>query len=278
MKKGMTYFFGFIANPEERVKLIADTGFDCVMLNADPRFDYQNGPFKKQIKLFKKYGVGFDSLHFRYKTSELPEFWKDNKIGKRMARDLVKDVKLASKYGFSCVVVHLIGEVNKIGFDRLDKTLKLCEKLNVPLAFENIDDNTALLATLEHYKDNPYAKFCYDAGHHNLYDTKFDFLKEYGDRLACFHLHDNAGWVKDPKPGRNGVIDPDQHTLNKYGSINWDNFAKKIANLKNIPPLNYEMLYKADYNDTMEEVVKETYKQAVELETMVNKYRKVSKN
>lgn len=267
MKKGITYYFGFTGNFEERVKAIANAGFDEVILNADSRFESQNGKFSKQIKLFKKYGVGFSSLHFRYKEKELTEFWKDNSIGKTMQKNLIKDIKLAKKHGFSCVVVHLKGKTSKIGYSRLDKALKLCAKLNIPLAFENLSENQILFEVLEHYKDNPYAKFCYDAGHHNFADCDFDFLKIYGDKLICFHLHDNKG-----KASKFDAI-IDEHTLNKYGSIDWDNLSKKFASLKFIPPLDYELMYKVDHGDTMDEVVNETFKQACELEQMIEKYK-----
>ena len=63
-----------------------------------------------------------------YKTSELIYFWQDCKKGDEQEKSLIRDVKLAKKYGYSCVVVHLFGEPNPIGYNRLKRVLKVCEK------------------------------------------------------------------------------------------------------------------------------------------------------
>ena len=79
----------------------------------------------------------------------------------------------------------------------------------------------------------------------------------YGDKLACVHLHDNKGLKDD-------------HTLNKYGNIDWDIVAQKIA--KNNPNicLDYEILmhYRTS-KDNAYNVLQETIKQAKELEEKI---------
>ncbi len=259
MKKGISFYFGFKDDNshEERAKMIKDAGFDCVITSADKRFSNQNGSFKQQLKWFKKYGLELSSLHMRYKINELPEFFKNSKIGKRMEQELFKDIKLAAKYNFSCVVVHLFCKENsrEIGFQRIKKALKLCEKLNVPLAIENIDDPEtfkALFNELEH----PYLKMCYDSGHNNFVDKDFDYFKHYGDKIICLHLHDNDGTA-------------DQHTLNKYGTINWKSLANKLSKLPNEINLDYELLLHKKGNDTKQEILNETFKQACDLENLI---------
>ena len=256
MKKGICFYFGFDSNPEQRAKAIKDAGFDCVITCADPNMDVQNGNIKTQVKLFKKYGLELSSLHMTYSNPTLPMFWTQSKEGKKIEKRLKKDVKIAHKYGFKEVVVHLVGTPNQIGLKRLKRVLKLCHRLNVPLAIENVEDYNVFRYTFANIKDD-YLKFCWDCGHSNVYFKDIDYPKIYGEKMICLHLHDNSGLKDD-------------HTLNKYGNIDWDEVAKKIAKYNKDIYLDYEMLmhYKTD-DDTLESVLEETFLQAKELEEKI---------
>ena len=230
MKKGISLFFGFKVPLEERVKMIKDAGFTHVITNADKKFDDQNGNIKEQIKLFKKYGLKVSSLHMQYDPNELPFFWEEGKRGDKLTKTLIKDVKLAKKYGFSCVVVHCKGKkYNEIGEERLKKVLKVCEKTKIPLAIENLGHPEIFFNIFKRIKHD-YLKFCYDSGHNNAYDKEFDYLTNFSDKLVALHLHDNDGTS-------------DQHTLNKYGNINWKEIGEKLKNHPDIV-LDYEFLLK----------------------------------
>lgn len=267
MRKGISIYFGFEDenSHEERIKSIKEAGFDSIITNYDKKFKKQNGSFKSQIRNFKKYNISPSSLHMRYNSHQLFEFFRDGKIGNKLEKNLIKDVKLAKKYGFSCVVVHLFCEDSsrQIGFERIKRILKLCEKLDLPLAIENIDDPDtfkALFNEIEH----PYLKMCYDSGHNNCIDPECDYLTNYRDKIICFHLHDNEGKLDD-------------HTLNKYGTIDWEKVASKIAKIPNELVLDYELLLVKRGNETREEVLSETFKQACQLEEMIEKYKKLNK-
>ena len=261
MEKGICFFFGFATNPKERARKIKKAGFSCIITNADKRFNQQNGNIKKQIKLFKQNNLKLSSLHMRYNSPDLPYFWKDCKTGDRLEKNLIKDVKIAKKYGFKCVVVHLRGIPNEIGYNRLRRVLNICEKVNVPLAIENINDKNAFIETFENVKSD-YLKFCYDAGHGNVFDKDFDYLTKYLDKLICLHLHSNSG-------------KSDQHTLNKYGNVNWNKIARTLAKCPNDFNLDYEIIMCYRQNETEDEVLKETIKQANELEKMIEKNKKI---
>lgn len=277
MNKGISFNFGFIYdNIEEQVKAIKDAGFDCVITNADTNLDRQNGNIKLQVKLFKKYGLKLSSLHMRYKKEELPHFWHDNPTGKKLEKNLIKDVKIAKKYGFTCVVVHLRGEPNEIGYDRLKRVLKVCEKLDIPLAIENIGNSHCFDKAFANV-DSPYLRFCYDSGHHNAFDPQVDYLGRYGKKLITLHLHDNLG----PNPSEKQLKgltckkqSLDMHTLNKYGSIDWENIATQLAKIDYPLSLDYEMLLTYSKGETPEQVLKETYKQACKLEKMIEERKK----
>ncbi len=256
MKKGISFYFGFDMPAEERAKAIKDAGFDCVIASADPMFDDQNSSIKNQIKLFKKYNLELSSLHMTYSDPTLPMFWTASKEGDLQEKRLKKDVKIAHKYGFKEVVVHLYGSPSEIGLKRLKRVLKLCHRLHIPLAIENINDYNIFNYVFSNIKDD-YLKFCWDCGHNNVYSKDIDYMSLFGDKLVCLHLHDNNG-LKD------------NHTLNKYGNIDWDLVAHKIAKTNPDICLDYEMLmHYRTAKDNAYNVLQETIKQAKELEEKI---------
>ena len=260
MKKGISFYFGYDSDYKERAKRIKEIGFDTVMTNQDERFIYQNGDTIAQMEVFNNNNLNVSSLHNKYKTNELEHFWKNDEIGEKLEKNLIFDILTANKYNFKCVVVHMIGEYNKIGEDRLKRILNICENNNVFLAVENIDYKQPLIDIFDNI-DHPYLKFCYDSGHNNCFTPEIDYLEKYGDKLVCLHLHDNNG-------------KQDQHTINKFGTINWDNLAKKLAKLDiDDISLDYEILMYGGEKAPEDEVLKETYNQAVELEKMILKYK-----
>lgn len=287
MNKGTSFYFGYVFKDiEEQVKLIKDAGLDCVMASTDPSMKKENGTLKKQVKLFNKYNLKLSSLHSRYRRRELPHFWCEDKIGNKIEKNLIKDVKLAHKYGFTCLVVHVKGEANSIGFERLKRVLKVCEKLNIPLALENLSNNEKTLKDIFKRIKSKYLKFCWDVGHNNAFTPDVDFINTYKSKLIALHLHDNLGaHVTDEEykkmdytniyPKDEGkVYNPDMHTLNKYGNINWEEVAKILSTVKQPLNLDYEVLMKYKKDETANDVLNEIYKQACELEAMIIKYKK----
>lgn len=276
MNKGISFHFGYIyENIEEQVKAIKNAGFDCVMTNADPKMDLENGTIKQQVELFKKYGLKLSSLHMGYNRDDLPHFWYDNKIGKQLEKNLIKDVKLAKKYGFTCVVVHLRGEPNEVGYCRLKRVLKVCEKVKIPLAIENIGNQHCFEKTFQNVKSN-FLKFCFDSGHNHAFENDQDIIGKYGKKLIALHLHDNLGATPKDKNLKGLTCKKqslDMHTLNKYGNIDWNNIAKKLAKVDYALNLDYEVLMIYRKEETAEEVLKEVYSQACELEKLIEQYK-----
>lgn len=260
MNKGISFYFGFESTPEERIKILKEVGFDCVITNADPKFIAQNGSIKQQVKLFKQYNIKLSTLHMQYNSSELPYFWTKGKKGKNMERKLIKDVKLAYKYGFKYVVTHLKGIPSQTGLNRLKRVLRECKKLDICLAVENTESTACFTYALDNIK-HENLKFCYDVGHNNCFYPQIDFLDVYGNILVCLHLHDNDGKTDD-------------HTLNKYGTIDWQNVAEKLAKINYDGNLDYEVMMIKRGNETELQVAQEVYKQACQLEKMIEKYRK----
>ncbi|MBP3620008.1 MAG: sugar phosphate isomerase/epimerase [Clostridia bacterium] len=256
MYKGISFYFGYDIPIKERARMIANVGFSSVITNADKKLVCQNDRIEKQVKVFKEMGLHCSSLHMRYNREDLPHFFKKDKIGKKLEKNLKKDLKIAKKYGFSCVVVHLAGEISFEGVERFKRILNVAEKVRVPLALENLIDLNPLFYFLDNFKSE-YVKFCYDSGHNNAFNKEVDLLEKYGDRLVCVHLHDNDG--KD-----------DLHGLNRFGTIDWQDMAKKLAKT-NLSCLDYELLPRSINGLSAQETLVEGMKQANELEEMIMK-------
>lgn len=255
---GISWYFGFEIQPEQRAKLLKDYGIGCVITNADKSFDWQNGDIGNQIKIFKKYDLKHSSLHMRYKAEDLPKFWQQGKAGDKLVGTIIKDIKLAKKFGFTCVVVHLKGEYSSIGMQRLNKVLKVCEKYNVDIAVENLNNKELFLRVMDTVV-HPNLKFCYDSGHHNVWMKDVDILEKYGNKLVALHLHSNMG-------------DKDAHTLPRFGNVDWDYIAKRLAKLPQVN-LDYELLCKHNTGLTAEQVLAECVEHAKLLQQKSNEYR-----
>lgn len=259
MKKGITFYFGFNNNIEQRLQMIKEAGFEYIITNADKKFDYQSGNIASQVKLMKKYGLKHSSLHMAYNASDLHYFWEEGKIGEKLCKNLIKDVRYAYKYKFTCVVVHLFGEYSIIGEKRLKKVLKVCEKLNVPLAIENINCQKLFLECFKNIKSD-YLKVCYDSGHNKVFDKDYDYFKNFGDKIICVHLSDNDGT-------------DDWHTVTDFSSgVDWEMVAKGLKN-KDIV-LDYEVFNLTNENISCEEYLKKVIKMAENLEKLIAKYEK----
>ena len=183
---GIRFYFGYNIEPELRAKLISDAGFKSIITSADKKYNKQNGTIAKQVKLFKKYNLKPSSLHMVYNSCQLPYFWKKGFKGFKLKQNLIRDVKTAHRYGFASVVVHLIGQYSKVGEKRLLSVLKLCKKLNVFLAIENINHKQIFLDTLNNI-NHSHLKVCYDSGHNNIFDKDFDYVSKFADKIVALH-------------------------------------------------------------------------------------------
>ncbi len=301
MDKGITFFFGWDIEPEKRAKMISEAGFTSVMSSADSRFKYQNGTLAKQVKLFKKYNLKPTSLHARYNSSDLHCFWEEGKVGERIKKNLIKDVKLAKKYGFERVVVHLYGKYSKIGEKRLLEVLNVCEKLDIPLAIENINDKDTFVNVFNNIKHDKL-KFCFDSGHNNIFNRDFDYLKTYRKNLVALHLHDNDSildlhtvtkYCEDVDYNRmvktlvkhvdwidsvdwNRVADFVVERKEKAENVDWDKIAKQLAKVDNIS-LDFEVMNRGNADVSAEEYLREVFSLATDLEKGILKYKNKSK-
>ena len=101
---------------------------------------------------------------------------------------------------------------------------------------------------------------CYDTGHNNFADKQVKYLELYADKVVTLHIHDNNG-------------EKDEHTLMKYGTIDWNRIAKQLAKT-NVEILDFELLAR-NLPSLMncEEALKQAYNELCDLEGKIKKYK-----
>lgn len=259
MEIGITDFYGYKEPFKKRFDRIKACGFTCVMMSNDKRYKKENGPFAKRVKYAKKIGLGLASLHASYDNDILKEFTFAGKTGDKIERLLKKEIKLAKKYGFKNLVVHIKGECSQVLLDRINRLLKVCEKCNVNFAVENIRKTEIfdyIHANIKHER----LKFCYDCGHNHCFCPDKIFFPEYARLLTCVHLHDNDGSSDQHKPFGMG------------GNIDLDNLAKNLAST-NLQSLDFEILSREQLFENPDDLLKKVYENAKKLEKLVTNYR-----
>lgn len=150
----------------------------------------------------------------------------------RYIQNVINQLKLCGKNNVPIAIMHTTHgsptdfalPPSKQGLKNFYRILDAAKQNNVKIALENVDLYSIkhLYYLLNHVKDENLG-FCYDIGHHHLYNPKTDLLKKYGNRLLAIHLHDN---LMDWYPGYDYTRD--LHLLPFDGKINFETVCKKL--------------------------------------------------
>ena len=151
---------------------------------------------------------------------------------------------------------------NELGLDRIKRMVDRAEKFDINIAFENLRRPDYLEHIFTRI-DSPYAGFCYDSGHENLFPARFDLLTEYGSRLSALHLHDNNGL-------RNYDGTDDQHLIPFDGNIDWKNIVEKIRKTPYKGPVSLEVMNRGRENLKPEEFLRLLYERGERLREWFN--------
>ena len=209
------YGTGYNVPFDERYKLIKQAGFDCVMLWWSDAFG--RGPeYRRDAKLAREAGLYVENIHAP--VLEQNNLSLNNLDGDQVYQNYLQCVKDCFDYKIPKIVIHLPDDscpINKIGLERLEHIIDLAEKINVKIAFENLNNIHNLQLVLSIFQ-SPNVGFCYDSCHHINFLSDIDLLSLYGNRLFALHLHDNGGIHN-------------QHQLPFDGKLNWDKIMNKIT-------------------------------------------------
>ncbi len=209
MKLGIFDWFGYEMPIEERVRLIADAGFDNISIWAG---DQEIVP-----DMARRMGMFVENLHTDYENTNA--LWTDEPESEGILNRYLDAVRACADYSIPVMVVHLSGgdnppEPSILGIERLKRVTELAERNNIIIALENLKRPAYIDYVYERIQSDKL-QFCYDSGHENIFSKGEDLLSKHADRLVVLHLHDN-----------NGIAD--QHKLPGDGAIDWNDIARRL--------------------------------------------------
>lgn len=168
-------------------------------------------------------GLNFEFIHAPF--AGINTMWEEGDGYQRIFNSMKVTIETAASVGVPVVVLHLSSgweppAPNELGFKRFDQLVNLARQKNVKIAFENLRNVENLHAIMERYKDNPAVGYCYDAGHEHCYTQGVDWIREFGDKLLCVHIHDNFGYDRS--------CDPDIHILPFDGNVDYADMMRRL--------------------------------------------------
>ncbi len=224
-KLGLGVDFGMPSVPlEERIKLIAEAGFDAAFTGWS-----RPGSLEAPARLIREAGLIYQSVHAPFNKVNL--LWQDGPEGDAVQAELSECIRESAAQGVNTVVMHVwIGfaeeHPNEIGIRRFSELLSLAEELGVKLAFENTEGELYLQWVYDRLFASPAAGFCIDTGHEMCYNERGDLIRRYGSRGKLFatHINDNFG-----RTGEKITWLDDSHVLPFDGTADWDNIAHRLV-------------------------------------------------
>lgn len=207
----------------EQIKLFRQTGFEAFFTDWDNRV----AEYKKAAD---ELGMVYQSIHAPFENAA--KMWLDNENEAKIAvEELLTCVRDCAKIGVPILVVHpYIGFDSKenpteCGIERFGRIVDEAQKLNIYIAFENVEGEAYLEKLMTWFRNYSNVGFCWDSGHEQCYNRGKDMLGLYGDRLIATHLNDNLGVSN--YDGQITYID-DLHLLPGDGIINWSNAMARL--------------------------------------------------
>lgn len=179
---------------EDRVNIIADTGFDYLCASSIGQL-IQEEDKDNLLYLAKEYSLPVDNVHLTGKDTNL--IWAEGPQGDAIAERYMQEMRLAIEAGVERGIVHvtwglIAPALTQIGMDRFGKMVCCAERLGFTICFENSVSVKHLCAVLDGYPSKA-AGFCLDSGHWHAFAPGSDIAKRYADRMCAVHLQDNDG-------------------------------------------------------------------------------------
>ncbi len=256
-KTSINLYFNTTLDSKFKIDLIKELGFDEFYTGVYDAMETMSAI--EQINYAKSLGLRCTMLHCSYTEKDLNDFWYDNEIGNSVFDSYAEQIH-THKGLIDNFVVHLNGSFNspltEFGLDRIRRLLEICDECNTNLCIENLYSDEEIPYIFQNIQ-HPRLKICYDTGHRNFLTPNFNVLKDYGEYVTVLHIHDNHGAI-------------DEHIVCGEGTINWEEFAKEIANYPNLV-LSAEVKTNNNNKDTL---ITDQAKAFVKLNALISKYEK----
>ena len=233
-KNSINLYYVNGVDTKEKLDLIKSTGFNEYYTGIYDKNETLT--FEEQVEYAKKLGLKCSMVHCSYYEPKLDNFWLDNVDGEEVCNSYLEQIKKCDGVSNN-FVVHLNGSknstVSEVGLNRIKKLLAECEKYNINLCIENLYSGEEIPYIFQNIK-HPNLKICFDVGHKNFLTPNFNLLQSYGKYVTVLHLHDNDGLT-------------DQHNICFTGTVDWNGFAKQIAEHNLILCLEVKLKDKTQY-------------------------------
>ena len=208
IKDGFTY---------GNIKKLREYGFEAMFIAE------LQGSFGKYKDISESVGMDFEFIHAPFKG--INAMWLEGEDYKSIFNRIKLTIDHASAQGVPMVIMHLSSgwnppEISELGFSRFDQLIAYAAQKGVKIAIENLRNKENVLAAMDRYKDNPSVGYCYDAGHEHCYTPGVDWIRIFGDRLLCTHIHDNNGFA--------GELDNDTHYLPFDGTVDYADMIRRL--------------------------------------------------
>lgn len=223
MRKGI-YTYRNDITIEQQHRFIKQAGFDSVMIWwGDQKDEY--------IKSCAKYDLEICCAHLPFE--DVRKLWLPGiNDGEEYSQYLCEQISEIGIKGIPVAVMHLTKgsdtyPYNIKGIDRLKRVVDVAEKSDVKIAFENLRLTRYLDYVFDHIHSNNIG-FCYDSGHQHYFSPERDVLSDFKHKLLALHIADNDG-------------NADTHSLPYDGTVNWNAFAKILAEIQYSGVLSLEV-------------------------------------
>lgn len=233
MKYSMFSWFGYFIPFEDRIKIIADAGFDEAMISWEDEQDPWILRKEEFPQIVRSQGLRITNVHLPFIGYN--DIWEESRIQIQPKLKLFKSyVKDCKNFDIPAMVMHTCDlEAFEPDLDKgnafFSELSDAAEKYGVDVAVENVSRQYLLEYLLEEI-DAPHFGMCYDSSHDYLEDeNRGRILKKYKHRIKALHLSDNDFKV-------------DRHWIPGEGEIPLDEVMAEILSVPNIKTISYEVI------------------------------------
>lgn len=214
----------------ESIKALREKGFEHFFVN-DSGYDY-----KKLKSCGEEVGMSFDFIHAPFRG--INDMWLEGDGYLDILNKMKSTIDSCAEAGIEIAICHVSSgweppKTSELGFSRFDELVDHAEMKKVTVCFENLRNVQNQLQLMERYKDREYVRYCYDCGHEFGYTPEQDWIRAFGDKLACVHIHDNLGYDRS--------IDPDFHYLPFDGRLDYADMVRRLDEVGYKGPIMLEV-------------------------------------
>ncbi|WKY47453.1 sugar phosphate isomerase/epimerase [Eubacteriaceae bacterium ES3] len=233
MKYSMFSWFGFFMPFEERIKMIAEGGFDAAMISWEDEFEPWALEKEEFPEIVRKLGLEITNIHAPFMGYN--DIWEASRMEitpkVRQFQGFIKD---CYDFDIPTIVVHTNDlddftpdlDKGRAFFSELADT---AEKYGINLAVENVSRQYLLDFLLEEIDALRFG-MCYDSSHDFLEEENCGkILRKHKERIKALHLSDND-FLKD------------RHWIPGEGLIPFDEIMPEIFSVQSIETISYEVI------------------------------------